>query len=151
MDAINKPQFGDVMLQDGTFVKPVAGMEKVRGIYLVSGYMMVGYSPKRKTFYKARNWSHIQGGEIPPVHVLAFIYQNFDELNGIRNLIGLDNLPKDTCWSCEVVVRSKKSEIGPHINAVMNLKDGSVSLLVSESVLIDDCGTSYAIAVAKID
>lgn len=150
MDAINKPQFGDVMLQDGTFVKPFAGMEKVRGIYLVNGYVMVGYSPKRKTFYKARNWSHIQDGKIPPVHVLAFIYQNFDELNEIRNLIGLDNLPKDACWSCEVVVRSK-NEIGPHINAVMSLKDGSVSLLVSESVLIDDCGTSYAIAVAKID
>lgn len=141
---VNSPQFGDFLLHDGTYCSQVNNTDNVKGIFLIDGVSLVTFSPKKKMYRKTRDWCSEYGGVVPSVKILLFIFFHFEEINKVREAIGLEPIPRNLLvWSSE----SMPSSAYTVLNHAVDMNKGTIKTLVSDCSQLDDCGIANVICV----
>lgn len=141
---IQTPKFGDFLLSNGQYVSEPANPQEVSGIYLYDGISFITFSPKKKMFFKARNWCNEHGGTIPSVQTLFFIRFHLEEINRLRQKVNLRPLPPDLLvWAGEGL----KNRNFTSISYTVDFATGRIVSKIAECVQIDDCGMANTICV----
>lgn len=137
------PQFGDFLLTDGRFVKDFEDLTNVRGFYLTNGVSLLALASKKRTYYKAELWTRRQGGCLPELQTLDFIYENLDEVNKLLIKLAKEPIVKDTVWSCSL----DKEKGLTKLRYTKNFANGKSVSAIAECVVLDDCATAATITI----
>ncbi len=138
------PKFGDFLLKNGQYASQDVSADQVKGIYLTDGISLVDFSSNKKMYRKADNWCLEHGGYIASAKILFFIFFNLEEINRRRQSIGQKPLPQDLlAWSTGRLQGTGYTAY----NYAVNFKNATIHTLISQSMLIDDCGIACPVCV----
>ena len=147
---MNRNKLGNLLLKNGKIatveeVIKAGNQTDVQAMCLYDNVVLFDFSPKRKSYQKAKNWCFNHSGYLPNEQTVHFIYFHLTEINDIRRKLGLDEIPEDFLAWTTTALRGNGNYT--HINVIYNFRCGKSAITTAESVVLDDCGTASPFSV----